>query len=133
MIISAMTTEVDLDIAEDGADAERLEQLSLALREELLALDVTSVSPRAGGAAPAGTRAIDAQAIGAMVVSLTPALEELGALVSTVVGWLKRGGDAARTVKLNIGGDQLELTGATSELQQQALERWVQAHATSAG
>ena len=123
-----MVAEVDVSVAEVGADAEQLEELTRALREEILALDVESVVPRSGGEAPPGTRAVDAAAIGALVVSVAPALEALARLVTTVVDWLRRGG-TQRTVRLKIGDDELELSGASSAMQQQLAMDWIHAHA----
>ena len=123
-----MVAEVDVSVAEVGADAEQLEELTRALREEILTLDVESVVPRSGGEAPPGTRAVDAAAIGALVVSVAPALEALARLVTTVGDWLRRGG-TQRTVRLKIGDDELELSGASSAVQQQLAMDWVRAHA----
>jgi len=92
--------------------AEQLEELTRALRQEILTLDVESVVPRSGGEAPPGTRGVDAAAIGALVVSVAPALGALARLVTTVVDWLRRGG-TQRTVRLKIGDDELELSGAS--------------------
>jgi hypothetical protein len=72
-----VVAEVDVSVAEVGADAEQLEELARALREEILTLDVESVVPRSGGEAPPGTRGVDAAAIGALVVSVAPALSAL--------------------------------------------------------
>ena len=47
-----MVAEVDVSIAEVGADAEQLEELARALRDEILTLDVESVVPRSAGEAP---------------------------------------------------------------------------------
>lgn len=123
-----MVAEVDVSVVEVGADAEQLEELTRALRAEILTLDVESVVPRSGGEAPPGTRGVDAAAIGALVVSVAPALGALARLVTTVVDWLRRGG-TQRTVRLKIGDDELELSGASSEMQQQLAMDWIRAHA----
>jgi len=113
-----VVAEVDVSVVEVGADAEQLEELTRALRAEILTLDVESVVPRSGGEAPPGTRGVDAAAVGALVVSVAPALGALARLVTTVVDWLRRGG-TQRTVRLKIGDDELELSGASSAMQQQ--------------
>ena len=123
-----MVAEVDVSVAEVGADAEQLEELTRALRAEILTLDVESVVPRSGGEAPPGTRGVDAAAIGALVVSVAPALDALARLVTTVVDWLRRGG-TQRTMHLKIGDDELELSGASSAMQQQLAMDWIRAHA----
>jgi hypothetical protein len=123
-----VVAEVDVSVTEVGADAEQLEELTRALREEILTLDVESVVPRSGGEAPPGTRGVDAAAVGALVVSVAPALGALARLVTTVVDWLRRGG-TQRTVRLKIGDDELELSGASSAMQQQLAMDWIRAHA----
>jgi len=123
-----VVAEVDVSVVEVGADAEQLEELTRALRAEILTLDVESVVPRSGGEAPPGTRGVDAAAIGALVVSVAPAVGALARLVTTVVDWLRRGG-TQRTVRLKIGDDELELSGASSAMQQQLAMDWIRAHA----
>jgi hypothetical protein len=44
-----VVAEVDVSVAEVGADAEQLEELTRALGAEILTLDVESVVPRSGG------------------------------------------------------------------------------------
>jgi hypothetical protein len=124
-----VVAEVDVSVAEEGADAEHLEELARALREEILTLDVESVVPRSAGEAPPGTRAVDAAAVGALVVSVSPALEAMARLVTTVVDWLRRGG-TERTVRLKIGNDELELSGVSSATQQQLATDWIRSHAS---
>jgi len=123
-----VVAEVDVSVVEVGADAEQLEELTRALRAEILTLDVESVVPRSGGEAPPGTRGVDAAAVGALVVSVAPALGALARLVTTVVDWLRRGG-TQRTVRLKIGDDELELSGASSAMQHQLAMDWIRAHA----
>ena len=123
-----VVAEVDVSVVEVGADAEQLEELTRALRAEILTLDVESVVPRSGGEAPPGTRGVDAAAVGALVVSVAPALGALARLVTTVVDWLRRGG-TQRTVRLKIGDDELELSGASSAMQQHLAMDGIRAHA----
>jgi hypothetical protein len=63
-----------------------------------------------------------------LVVSVAPALGALARLVTTVVDWLRPGG-TQRTVRLKIGDDELELSGASSAMQQQLAMDWIRAHA----
>jgi hypothetical protein len=69
-------------------------------------------------------------AIGALAVSLHPTATLLMSLVQTVRGWLTRSG-GKRTVRLEIGGDVLELTGTTSAVQERLVDEWIRAHATN--
>jgi hypothetical protein len=123
-----MGTEVLLGVAEEGSDAGRLEELALLLRHELLALDVDAVEPATAGEAPAGTRGAVGAVAGALVVSLQPTVQAVGAVVALVRDWLRRSG-SERSVRVEIDGDVLELTGATTELQQRLVDDWIAKHA----
>src|SRR4051812_31350879 len=113
-----------------GADAARaeLERGALQLGAELRNLEVDDVRPLADGEAPDGTRGGTTAALGALLVSLHPTAGMLSAVVATVRAWLKRPG-AARTVHIEVGGDVLELTGTTSDVQERLGEGWIRAHA----
>jgi hypothetical protein len=124
-----MTLDLRLGVTEDGADAGRLEELALLLRQDLLALDVNAVEPDRSGTAPEGTRGALAAVAGGLVVSLQPTAQVIAAVVATVRAWMRRGGQ--RTVKIGIGGDVLELTGASDEVQQRLVDDWIRRHATS--
>ncbi|HEY3005049.1 MAG TPA: hypothetical protein VGJ44_22065 [Kribbellaceae bacterium] len=125
-----MTAELRLGVVEEGADADRLEGLSLQLRQELLGLDVSSVEPDLSGDAPEGTRGALAAVAGVLVVSLQPTLQTVGAVVAAVRDWMRRSG-GNRTVKIEIGGDVLELTGASDQVQQRVVDDWIRRHAAS--
>jgi hypothetical protein len=121
-------TEVRLDVVEAGSDDERLEELALSLRDELLALDVESVEPATGGPAPDGTRGGLAAVAGGLVVALPQTLEIVTGVVALVQDWLRRAGPR-RKVRVQIGGDVLELTNASSELQARLVDDWIARHA----
>ncbi|GAA1575502.1 hypothetical protein GCM10009789_31140 [Kribbella sancticallisti] len=123
-----MESEVRLGVVEEGSDEARLEELALALRQELLALDVRSVEPYREGEAPPGTRGGLAAIAGVLSISLAPGLQVVGAVVAVVRDWLRRSG-GGRTVKLAIDGDVIELTGASDEMQQQLVDAWIRKHA----
>ena len=116
-------------VAEDGADDERIDQLTGYLREELLQLDVAEVTRAPGGEAPAGTRGLDPAAIGALLVSLGGAAASLNEVVTVVRGWLSRGGGVKRSVKITIDGDALELSEVSLAEQNKLVDLFVQRHA----
>jgi hypothetical protein len=120
--------EVRLGVVEEGSDDARLEELALLLRQELLALDVRAVEPDSDGEAPEGSRSGLAAIAGVLSVSLQPGLQALGAVVAVVRDWLRRSG-SGRTVKVAIGGDVIELTGASDKVQQQLVDAFVRRHA----
>ena len=94
------------------ADPEEVAEATLQLRRELLDLDVDAVEVPRAGEPPPGTRAVDVAALGALVVNMAkPQL--LGAVVAAVRSWLSR--SQQRSIKLELGGDVLELTGVSSD------------------
>lgn len=119
-----MADELVVSLAEGGADAERLEQLTLALRRELLQLEVDDVEPVREGPAPEGTRAFDVAAVGALLVTLTSSAAALGGVVDMVRGWLAQG-SRGRSVELTIGDKTLKLAGATDEQQEQLIQEFL--------
>jgi hypothetical protein len=116
-------------ILDDQSDDAALERGSIQLSQELGALDVDSVAGLQSDVAPEGTRSGPVAAIGALAISLHPTATLLVSLVQTVRGWLTRSG-GRRTVRLEIGGDVLELTGTTSAVQERLVDEWIRAHAT---
>lgn len=102
-----------VELAEDGADAERLDTLTRYLRQELLQLDVEDVTARRAGEPPPGARAFDLMAVNELMVYLGPTAEGLRTVVSAIRKWLGRGSGVRRTVRMELDGDVLELSEAT--------------------
>jgi hypothetical protein len=123
-------TEVEVEIdAGAAADNEERAELTGRLRSELVHLDVDRVELAHGGHAPTGAKAADALAIGALIVHLASVPGALGSLTAHVRDWLR--GQNARSIKLTLDGDTLELTGASSREQDRLIELWVARHAGS--
>jgi Effector Associated Constant Component 1 len=119
---------VHLSLSELGADDARLDTLTRQMGDELRQLDVVDVRLSPGGAPPPpGSRGVDAAAVGQIVVAMLGA-QGLAGLISTVLGWLGRGHDAPRTVRLELDGDVLELAGASSDEQDRLVELFVTKH-----
>jgi hypothetical protein len=118
------TVAVRLDAGE--TDAEELAELTARLRRELLQLDVDAVEQATAGEAPPGAKAAELFLVGSLIVSLGRSAGKLGSLVRTIQDWLSLGGD--RTVKLELDGDTIELTGATSKDQQRLVDLWIERH-----
>jgi len=120
---------VQVAVGPDG-DAEEVARATLQLRRELLDLDVDVVEVPGAGEPPPGSRAVDVAAIGALVVNLAdPQL--LAAVVATVRSWLA--GSSRRSIKLQLGGDALELTGVSSKEQRRLTDEWLARHAPPGG
>jgi hypothetical protein len=124
-----MAGELRVQLAEDGADAERLDALTGYLRRELLQLDVEDVRALPGGEPPPGARVFDVIAVGGLLVTLSSSAEGLRAVVSAVRKWLTHGEGTRRTVRMEIDGDVLELSEATAADQGRLIEVFVSRHA----
>jgi hypothetical protein len=124
--VAALHLQVD-----GGADAddEEVAELTQALRQELLQLDVEAVEPAVGGEVPPGAKAVEALAVGGLIVSLVKSAGMLGAVVDTVQSWLARLG--SRSVKLELDGDVLEVTGISAQQQGDLIRTWVERHAAA--
>ena len=119
-----------VDAAED-ADAEELAELARQLRQELLLLDIEAVEPAREGQVPEGAKAVEAIAAGGLIVSLVKSAGLLSAVVNTVQSWLTRLG--SRSVKLELDGDVLEVTGISPQQQRDLIRTWVERHTTPEG
>lgn len=99
-----MGGRLDLVVNVGGLDVDDVEsaELSRSLRDELLAGDFDEVRPVPAGAPPAGAKAAEAIALGALMVSLAPAT--VGRLMEVVVSWLRR---QPSSVEVEIGGHKL--------------------------
>jgi hypothetical protein len=128
-----VSSEMRLRLSEDGADAERLGTLTGFLRQELLQLDVEDVTALPAGEPPPGSRGFDVVAVGGLLITLSRSAEGLRAVVLAVRKWLARGEGIRRTVRLEIGGDVLELSEATAADQRRLIELFVTRHAGGDG
>lgn len=108
------------------ADAEELAKLAVDLREQLLELDIESADPATAGSAPPGTRAGEIFVAGALTVMLTLSSGLLTGLIETVKSWISLSG--GRSVKLELDGDVLEVTGITRSEQRELIKAWIDRH-----
>jgi hypothetical protein len=118
---------LQIQLSEEGADAERLDTLTGYLRQELLDLDTGQVSPLRVGETPAGTRAFDVVAVGGLVVSLINS-DALQAVVATVKNWLSRGQSTGHAVRLEIDGDAIDLSAASTAEQERLIDMFITRH-----
>ncbi len=99
---------------------------TLHLRRELLELDVDAVEQARAGEPPPGTRAVDFIALGTLVVTVANS-----GLVKAAVPPCGPGlGSPQGSIKLQLAGDVLELTGVTSEEQRRLAGAWLRRHAS---
>ncbi len=123
-----MGSELRLLLAEEGADAERLDVLAGFLRDELLQVDVDDVTALRAGEPPPGARAFDVLAIGGLVVGLGRSAGSLRSVVSAVRQWLAHGEAGRRAVRLELDGDVLELSAASVTNQDRLIDVFIARH-----
>ncbi|MFJ8910143.1 hypothetical protein [Amycolatopsis sp. NPDC102389] len=126
-----MTAAVRVQLGEDGADAERVEQLAGYLRGELIDRGVADVKALPAGEAPPGSRGFDPAMAGGLLITLGKSADGLRSVVAAVREWLSRGGRVKRTVRLEIDGDVLELSEATLTDQDKLVALFVSRHSSS--
>jgi hypothetical protein len=107
-------------------DAEQVAEATLRLRRELLDLDVEAVELPSAGEPPPGSRAVELAALGALLVTMGKS-QLLGSVVSAVRSWLA-GSAQPRSIKLELDGDTLELSGVSSKEQRRLTDEWLARH-----
>jgi hypothetical protein len=128
-----MDRQLSLVLEEEGASAEQLGALTGYLQQELLQLDIDDVRRWSAAEAPPGSRAIEADALGALVVTLGRTATSLRDIVAAIRRWLSRSGAVRRTVKIEIDGDRLELSEASASEQDRLIDMFVTRHSIGAG
>ncbi|MFI0968210.1 hypothetical protein ACH4S8_43745 [Streptomyces sp. NPDC021080] len=123
-----MENELRILLAEEDAEAERVAELTGYLREELLDLDVDDVTALPGGEVPPGARAVDVTQIGALLVALGSSATALNQVMTAIRSWLGRHHDTRPSVRLQMGDDVLEVSGATDDQITEAFRTFVQRH-----
>ena len=116
-----------IEFDEADADAGELDLLVRLLRVELRALEVDDVRMPVTGTAPAGAKGT-AASTGQLLVSLANSAAfgaVLTSLVQVLRAWIARG--QGRRVVLKDGDRSLELTGASTDQQQQAVAAFARA------
>ncbi|HWD46087.1 MAG TPA: hypothetical protein VHM23_20635 [Actinomycetota bacterium] len=111
--------------AGSDADAEEIAEATLQLRRELLDLDVDAVELPAAGEPPPGSRGVELAAFGALLVTVSQS-QLLGPVIAAVRAWLA--GGPQRSIKLELDGDTLELTGMSSNEQRRLVDEWLRRH-----
>jgi len=125
-----MSTQLQIEILDPTADDQELDELTESLRQDLLELDVDSVSRPTLGPGPEGSKGLDLAAVGALLVALKSSVEVATQVVSAVRSWMHRTKGPTQTLKLTMNGHTLELSAATTDQQQQLVDAFVAAAAT---
>ncbi len=119
-----MNTDLHVELALDGADAEELDEATRDLQRELSELDVEVERP-ASGEPPEGARAIEVAALGSLVMKIGSGA--VSPVARVLQGWLAR--RSGRTIKLTLGTDSIEISGGSASYQQQMIETFLRARA----
>lgn len=125
--MAAGQIELRVALTAGDLDADGLAEGAAMLGEELAELDVDEVASSSAGDAPPGSKGIELAALGALVVKLAGSRKLLGQLVDTVRDWVSR--NDAKSVRMEIDGDVLEVTGASTSERKALIDAWVQRHA----
>lgn len=111
----------------DDDDQVRVEEDLQYLIAELSHLHLDQVERVSDGPAPPGTRATGGAELGALLVAVGGSGATLPMLIGLVQDWLAR--RRSGTVRLKIGSDELELTGASDAMRRRALDDFLSRHA----
>ncbi|MFG2120317.1 hypothetical protein [Streptomyces sp. NPDC048710] len=124
-----MENQVLICLSEEGAEAERVEQLTGYLRQELLSAgaadDVRAVPAEE---TPPGARCVDVALVGSLLVGLGNSLTGLGQVMNVLRDWLGRFGDTRPSLTLTLDGDTLEISAATDEQVADAVKIFLEKH-----
>jgi Effector Associated Constant Component 1 len=112
------TFELEL-VPPDTADERGVEQQTIDLAEELKAIRGVKVDP-VKTEAPDGVKGLDAETIGKLIGSLSPAAGAVTAVVGVLRSWIKRG--QGRKIKVCLDGREIELTGASADTERELVE-----------
>jgi hypothetical protein len=93
---------------------DELAELTRSLRQQVLSINVDDVVPEAAAPAPAGAKAVESAALGALIVSMAPSVT--AAVVDVVCSWLKR-----QTADVEVLIDGQQLRGSLSAAQRDAI------------
>ena len=126
MVVPADRLTVQLELETDDPELTELLRQRLQLEFRELGVKADTIP---GGPAPDGSRAIDPVALGTLVVAIADKTGLLDLLVSTVRRWLGRQPRAASKLRLEIGGDVLELERASPAEQERLVRQWLDRHA----
>jgi hypothetical protein len=112
--------------ADRGADAQDLAELVGRLRAEVVEHEFDLVHDLAGEPVPDGAKAADPAGVDSLLIALAASGGVLTGLIGLLQAWLLRG--SARTLVVELDGDRLELSAATSEERRRLTNAWLSRH-----
>ncbi len=117
--------------ADDAADDEETATLRQFLHSMLIDHDFDVSSPVAEAEPPAGAKVGDPVSLNSLVVALAASGGALTTLIGALQAWLLR--SSARQIVLEIDGDRIEVTGASTEERRELTAAWLNRHQPTAG
>jgi hypothetical protein len=126
-----VTTPTELTVnvtvqADAAADDEELSTLRDYVRVMLTEHEFNVADYPVTADAPAGAKAGDPVSVASLVVALAASGGALTTLIGALHAWLQRG--SAQHVVIEIGGDRLEISGATSAERRGLSAAWLARH-----
>ena len=126
MAVAPITLQISIE-PWPGADSREVAELTAQLYEQISYLKVQSTELPEGLEAPSGAKGVnDPLTLGTIVVTAVTSARFLNGMCSVLQAWLSARG--ARTLKITMGDDSLELTGASSEEQRVLTQAWIERH-----
>lgn len=121
---TAISCAVRVDPGFDSDEEERVDLTSHLHRELLTLEELVNVEPAVVAAMPGSKSAgIDLQSL---IVTLAASGGVLTTLIGFIQNWVSRREKAS--VILEVGGDKLTITGASSETERRLVDNWVSRH-----
>jgi hypothetical protein len=117
--------------ADDAADDEETAVLRQHLHSMLIEHDFDVSSPVAEEEPPAGAKVGDPASLNSLVVALAASGGVLTTLIGALQSWLVR--SSARQIIVEIDGDRIEVSGASSEELRELTAAWMNRHQPGAG
>ena len=116
--------------ADDAADDEETTMLRQYLHSMLMDHDFDVSSPAAEAKPPAGAKVGDPASLNSLVVALAASGGVLTTLIGALQAWLMR--SSARQIVVEIDGDRIEVSGASTEERRELTTAWINRHQPTA-
>jgi hypothetical protein len=109
-----------------GTDDEELAELTRQLRTEFMEVDVESIDFASIDEAPVGSKSGPPVDWGTLLLTLAASGGVLTTIINVIQSWLTR--HDRHRLSIEINGDRLELTGISTDEQQQLIDAWLSRH-----
>jgi hypothetical protein len=120
-----------VDLVDDDLEPLELEEATRRMRDALLQLEVEEVDNASGGSAPEGSKSADFAVLGGLVITLLQTPQLFQSVFGVLGTWLS--GRSARTLKITLDGDTLELGAASDDERRAVVETWLERHRDAPG